>query len=192
MRVRQGIKFRQMDIKTAYLNAPIDEEIFLEQPEGFKQGDGDMVYKLKRSLYGLKQSGRNWYECLSHRLEQLGFHSSQHGRCLFTQKRGDHHCWAVVWVDDIVYGSTDFGRWFEADMGKQFTIGDIGSLAWFLGIAFKAEQDDLTLSTSCTYQSHKRRNSGCSTARSLLLPYQRNVHSTKTTSQKTVQRMLLR
>ena len=107
-----------------------------------------MVCKLTRSLYGLKQSGRNWYECLSHRLEQLGFHSSQHDNCLWTQKRGDHQCRAQVWVDDIVYVSTDedFGRWFEAEMGKQFTIGDFGHLVWFLGIAFKAEQDDLTLS----------------------------------------------
>ena len=146
--VRQGIKFRQMDIKRAYINAPIDEEIFLEQPEGFKQGDCDMVCKLKRSLYGLKQSGRNWYECLSHRPEQLGFHSLQHDKCLWTQKRGNHQCWALVWVDDNVYGSIDdaFGRWFAADLGKQFTIGDIGPLAWFLGIAFKAEQNDLTLS----------------------------------------------
>ena len=146
--VRHGIKFRQMDIKSAYLNAPIDEEIFLEQSEGFKQGDSDMVCKLKRSLYGLKQSGRNWYECLAHQLEQLGFHSSQHDKCLWTQKRGNHLCWALVWVDDIVYGSTDedFGRWFAAEVGKPFTIGDFGPLAWFLGIAFKAEQDGLTLS----------------------------------------------
>ena len=133
--VRQGIKFRQLDIKTAYLNAPIDEDIFLEQPERFKQGDGDMVCKLKRSLYGLKQSGRNWYVCLSHRLEQLGFHSLQHD-------------WALGWVDNIVYGSTDedFGQWFEAEVGKQFTIGDFGPPAWFLRIAFKADQDDLTMS----------------------------------------------
>ena len=146
--VRQGIKFRQMDIKTAYLNAHSEEESFLEQPEGFKQGDGDMVCKLKRSLYGLKQSGCNWYECLSHRLEQLVFQSSQHEKCLWTQKRGHHHCSALVWVDDIVYGSTDedFGQWFEAEVGKQYTIGGFGPLALFLGIAFKAEQGDLTLS----------------------------------------------
>ena len=102
-----------MDIKTAYLKAPIDKEIFLEQPGGVKQDHGDMVCKLKRLPYGLKQKGRNWYECLSHRLE-LGFHSSQHDKCLWTQKRGDHHhCWALVWVDDMVYGSTDedFGGW---------------------------------------------------------------------------------
>ena len=76
------------------------------------------------------------------------FYSSQHGKCLWTQKRSDHHCWALAWVDDIVYGSTDedFGRWFEAEVGEQFTIGDFGPLAWFLGIAFKTGQDYLTLS----------------------------------------------
>ena len=53
-----------------------------------------------------------------------------------------------MWFDDIVYDSTDedFGRWFEAEVGKQFTVGDFDPLAWFLGIAFKADQDDLTLS----------------------------------------------
>ena len=53
--VGQGIKFRQMGMKTAYLNASKDKEIFLEQPEGFKQSDDDMVCKLKRLLYGIKQ-----------------------------------------------------------------------------------------------------------------------------------------
>ena len=81
-------------------------------------------------------------------MEQLGFQSSQHDRCLRAQKKDDHFCSALVWVDDIVYGSTDgdFGRWFEAEVGQQFTIGDVGPLAWFLGIAFKAKQDKLTLS----------------------------------------------
>ena len=78
--VRQGIKFRQMDTKTAYLIAPIDAEIFLEQSKGFTQGDGDNVCTLKRALYGLKQSGRNWYKCVAHRTEQLGFHSTRAAR----------------------------------------------------------------------------------------------------------------
>ena len=69
--------------------------------EGFKQGNGDMVCKLKKSLYGLNQSERNWYVCLAHRMQQLQFHSSQHDKCLWTQKRGHRHCRALVWVDDI-------------------------------------------------------------------------------------------
>ena len=56
-----------MDVKTAYLNAPIDCEIYIEQPEGFEQVGEDretLVWKLKKSLYGLKQSGRNWNNLL--------------------------------------------------------------------------------------------------------------------------------
>ena len=119
VKIEDSTCVRQMDIKTGYLIAPIDGEIFLEQPEGFKRDDGDMVCKLKRLLYGLKQSWRNWYECLAHRLEQLGLHSLQHDKCLWTQKRGDYHCWAMVLVDEIVHGSTseDFGRWFQAEVG---------------------------------------------------------------------------
>ena len=59
-----GHQVPTIEQKSAYLNALIDEEIFLEQPKGFKQGDSDLICKLKRSLYGLKQSGRNWYESL--------------------------------------------------------------------------------------------------------------------------------
>ena len=76
-----------MDIKWAYVNAPIDEEIFLEQPKELKQCDGDIVCKLKRPLYGLKQSMRNWYECLTHRLEQMEFFRRS-TTSVFGHKRG--------------------------------------------------------------------------------------------------------
>ena len=105
--VQQGVNFRQLDIKTAYLNAPIDEEIYLEQPEGFKKGRGDLVCRLKRSLYGFMQSGRNWFQCLSELLQSLEFTSSEHDRCLWTLRKGAHTCWVLEWVDDLVYGSTD-------------------------------------------------------------------------------------
>ena len=61
--VQQGMIVHQMDVKTAYLNAPIDCELCIEQPEGFvadDKTDGNLVLKLKKSLYGLKQSGINW------------------------------------------------------------------------------------------------------------------------------------
>ena len=65
--VQQDMIVHQMDVKTAYLNAPIDCEIFIKQPEGFEQvgENGEtLVWKLKKSLYGLKQSGRNWNNLL--------------------------------------------------------------------------------------------------------------------------------
>src|SRR6218665_3924438 len=65
--VQRGMIVHQMDVKTAYLNAPFDCELYIEQPEGFvsdDKTDGNLVLKLKKSLYGLKQSGRNWNNML--------------------------------------------------------------------------------------------------------------------------------
>ena len=125
------------DIKTAYLNAPIQEDIYIEQPEGYQKGK-QMVCKLKRSLYGLKQSGRNWFECLSSHLLELNFKASLHDPCLLTLTRNGHKCWIVIWVDDILYGSTDsqFTSWFNDKMSERFNIGESGPLTWFLGISF--------------------------------------------------------
>ena len=65
--VQNDMFVHQMDVKTAYLNAPIDCEIFMEQPEGYKKAGKNfekLVYKLRKSLYGIKQSGRNWNNML--------------------------------------------------------------------------------------------------------------------------------
>ena len=144
--VKLGMQFKQMDIKTAYLNAPIQEDIYMEQPEGYHK-DRQMVCKLKRSLYGLKQSGRNWFECLCAYLHELNFKASVHDPCLQTQTRNGQKCWIVVWVDDILYGSTDeqFPTWFEQKMGQRFNIGEQGPLTWFLGISFKWHDGSMTM-----------------------------------------------
>ena len=87
--VSMGIQFHQMDIKTAFLNAPIDEVIYIQQPEGYEQGNG-LVCLLAKSLYGLKQSGKNWYKRLMRRLKALGFISSVHDICLLFKRDGEH------------------------------------------------------------------------------------------------------
>ena len=136
--VKLGMHFSQMDMKTAYLNAPIQKDIYLEQPEGYQKGK-QMVCKLKRSLYGLKQSGHNWFECLSSHMFELNFEASVHDSCLLTLTRRGHKCWIVIWVDDILYESTDsqFTTWFNDKMSERFNIGKSGPLTWFLRISFK-------------------------------------------------------
>ena len=78
-----------MDIKTAYLNAPIAEENYMKQPEGFEQLDNKgkpLVCLMKKSLYGLKQSGRKCYLTFRNFLVAKGFESSVHDNCLFIRK----------------------------------------------------------------------------------------------------------
>ena len=87
--VYKNTELKQMDIKTAYLNADIEEEIFMQQPEGFEKFDNQgnpLICKLKNSLYGLKQSGRNWYLKIKNFLSQLGFTPAVQDECLFIKK----------------------------------------------------------------------------------------------------------
>ena len=106
--VQEDMTVHQMDVKTAYLNAPIDCEIFMEQPEGFVKmgGNGEkLVCKLKRSLYGLKQSGHNWNKLLHEHLETNKFKQSYVDNCVYT--RNDGKVIVLVWVDDIMIAAKD-------------------------------------------------------------------------------------
>ena len=118
----------------------------MEQPEGYQKGK-QMMFKLKRSLYGLKQSGRNWFECLSSHRFELNFKASVHDPCLLTLTRSDHKCWSVIWVHDKLHGSTDsrYTTWFNDKMSERFNIGKSGPLTWFLRISFKWGDGLLTM-----------------------------------------------
>ncbi len=97
-----------MDVKAAYLHAPIDCDIYVEQPEGFtipgKDGE-HLVYKLKKSLYGLKQSGRNWNSVLHSYLISEGFTQSRADNCVYTRITDESVIIVIVWVDDIIIAS---------------------------------------------------------------------------------------
>ena len=102
------LQVHQLDVKTAYLNAPIDCEVYLTQPEGYsKTTDKEvLVWKLNKSLYGLKQSGRNWNAVLDSFFKQHGFEKSQNDACLY--KKGENFPIIVlIWVDDIVIAAKE-------------------------------------------------------------------------------------
>lgn len=90
--VQENLVVHQMDVKTAYLNAPIDCEIYVEQPEGFEQEgehDDKLVYKLQKSLYGLKQSGRNWNSMLHEYLLDEQFEQSPVDTCMYMRNTNE-------------------------------------------------------------------------------------------------------
>ena len=134
-----GCDVQQMDIKTAFLNAPIEENIYVRQPEGFEKYDdkGNVLFcKLKKSLYGLKQAGRNWYLTMSGYLLDLGFIASKNDHCLFIRHVGVLSSFICLWVDDLIYFSTesDFDTTFKSEIKKRFIISDHLRLCWFLGM----------------------------------------------------------
>jgi len=99
-----------MDVKTAYLNAPIDCEIFMEQLDGFEipsNCEEVLVYKLNKSLYGLKQSGRNWNGMLHSCLLENSFLQSGVDNCVYVKQTEDKVIVIVIWVDDLTIGASN-------------------------------------------------------------------------------------
>lgn len=99
-----------MDVKTAYLHAPIDCEIYIDQPEGYvKQSPTDkkLVYKLHKSLYGLKQSGRNWNAVLHTYLTKNVFLQNLADHCVYTKQQRDEKVIIIIWVDDLIVAASN-------------------------------------------------------------------------------------
>jgi hypothetical protein len=132
----------QMDVKTAYLNAPIDCEIYMDQPEGFEvpgNGDEKVVYKLNKSLYGLKQSGRNWNSLLHNRLIEDNFVQSSVDPCLYTKQTENGIVMILIWVDDLIIGASNDNLMTNVKqmLKSRFKMKDLGKLSYFLGIGFE-------------------------------------------------------
>jgi len=135
----------QMDVKTAYLNAPIDCEIYMEQAEGFEvpsSCDGKLVYKLNKSLYGLKQSGRNWNNMLHSYLLENNFVQSSVDHCVYTKQVENEMIMILVWVDDMIIAASNESLMCDVKqmLKVKFNMKDLGKLSYFLGIDF--EQGD--------------------------------------------------
>nr|GEV80264.1 hypothetical protein [Tanacetum cinerariifolium] len=104
----KNITIYQMDVKTAFLNDELKEEVFVSQPEGFVDPDHPThVYRLKKALLGLKQAPRAWYDSLSQFLLNNNFSKGAVDPTLFTQKIGKHILFIQIYVDDIIFASTD-------------------------------------------------------------------------------------
>ena len=93
------LELLQLDVKTAFLNGEITEELYMDQPSGFKE-DNQMVCLLKKSLYGLKQASRAWNLKFNHFLVEYGFTRSDADSCVYFQKNESHTIIIAIWVDD--------------------------------------------------------------------------------------------
>ncbi|GKE68051.1 retrovirus-related pol polyprotein from transposon TNT 1-94, partial [Tanacetum coccineum] len=127
----------QMDLKTIFLNGPLKEEVYVNQPDGFVDPHHpDKVYRLKKALYGLKQDPKAWYDELSNFLVSKGFSKGFIDPTLFITKKGEDILLVKIYVDDIIFGSTNpkLSKKFEKLMHNKFEMSMIGELKLFLGI----------------------------------------------------------
>ncbi|KAJ9536116.1 hypothetical protein OSB04_un000710 [Centaurea solstitialis] len=127
----------QMDVKCAFLNGVLHEEVYVEQPEGFVDPRfPDHVYALDKALYGLKQAPRAWYETLTIYLLGAGYKNGTIDPTLFLRKSGDDLIIVQIYVDDIIFASTrpELCKEFEHTMKSQFQMSMMGELTFFLGL----------------------------------------------------------
>ncbi|GKC01123.1 retrovirus-related pol polyprotein from transposon TNT 1-94 [Tanacetum coccineum] len=127
----------QMDVKTAFLNGDLQEEVFVSQPEGFEdQENPTHVYRLKKALYGLKQAPRAWYDTLLKFLLANHFFKGAVDPTLFTRKTGKHILLVQIYVDDIIFASTDHNACniFSKEMSSKFQMSMMGQMSFFLGL----------------------------------------------------------
>jgi hypothetical protein len=135
-----NFKICQMEVKSAFLNGPLSELVYVEQPLGFEDPRfPNHVYKLHKALYGLKQAPRAWYECLKDFLLKNNFVMGKANSTLFTHKVDKDIFVCQIYVDDIIFGSTDkkFCEEFSRIMTKRFEMSMMGELKFFLGFQVK-------------------------------------------------------
>jgi hypothetical protein len=130
-----GFKLYKMDVKSAFLNGPIKEEVYVEQPPGFEDSEyPNHVYKLSKALYGLKQAPRAWYECLRDFIITNGFKVGKADPTLFTKTIANDLFVCQIYVDDIIFRSTNKSTCeeFSRIMIQNFKMFMMWELKYFL------------------------------------------------------------
>ena len=129
-----------MDVKSAFLNDFLQEEVYVEQPPRFENPDFlNHVFKLQKALYGLKQARRAWYERLRKFLLKNGFRRGQIDKTLFIKNKGEDFIIIQVYVDDIIFGATNklLCKEFSTLMSQEFEMSMVGELTFFLRLQIK-------------------------------------------------------
>ncbi|GJT20495.1 putative ribonuclease H-like domain-containing protein [Tanacetum coccineum] len=128
--------------------APV-EDVYVTQPPGFKDPDHpDKVYKVVKALYGLYQAPKAWYETLANYLLDNGFKRGKIDQTLFIKKQKGDILLVQVYVDDIIYGSTnkDMCTRFEKLIKDKFQMSSMGELTFFLGLQVQQKEDGIFIS----------------------------------------------
>jgi hypothetical protein len=143
-----GWKLHQMDVKTAFLNGEIEEEVYIEQPEGFViHNEKSHVCRLKKALYGLKQAPRAWYEKMDAFLMSLGFSKSVDDPNLYYHIVGNECLILVLYVDDLFL--TGLERLIvecKQALTAKFEMKDLGMMHYFLGLEVWQRTNEIFLS----------------------------------------------
>jgi hypothetical protein len=133
----------QMYVKTTFLHGDLEEEIYMKQPEGYTmEGKKELVCKIKKSMYGLKQSPRMWYKTLDTYMLGLGFTRSKEDHYVYFKLIGDHLIYLVLYVDDmlLIGNNKDIIQDVKTQFSSKFDMKDLGASNFILGMKIKRDQ----------------------------------------------------
>ncbi|MBW0557470.1 hypothetical protein O181_097185 [Austropuccinia psidii MF-1] len=132
MAATRNLQFHQIDVKSAFLNAPLSEIVYLSIPQGMTTDRRKFCLKLRKAIYGLKQAPLAWYERLKEWLLRTGFHACLMDPCVFFCQKPSN-LWLYIHVDDIAIFGSDIEP-FKKEILSEFDIKDIGTADLLLGV----------------------------------------------------------
>ena len=131
------LELHQMDVKTAFLNGDLEEEVYMDQPQGFETtSKRNLVCRLKKSIYGLKQVSRQWYLKYNDTVLSYGFVEMTVDRCIYMKVVGSEFIILVLYVDDILLAASDRGLLHDVKnyLSSNFEMKDMGEASYVIGI----------------------------------------------------------
>ena len=140
-----------MDVKTAFLNGDLDEEVYMEQPEGFVlPGNEHKVCKLTKSLYGLKQAPKQWHEKFDSVILEYGFKHNGADRCIYSKFTENFGVIVCLYVDDMLIIGTNIDgvNDTKAYLSSKFQMKDLGEVDKILGVKVKKHSGGFALCQS--------------------------------------------
>jgi hypothetical protein len=135
----------QMDVKTAFLHGDLEEQIYMEQPEGFSQpGQEHLVCKLKKSLYGLKQSPRQWYKRFDSYMIKIGYRRCEYDCCVYVRSLDNgSFIFLLLYVDDMLIAAKSIVEVnkLKVLLSREFDMKDLGAVKKILGMEIRRDRD---------------------------------------------------
>ena len=142
------LELHQLDVKTAFLNGTMEDEIYMRQPEGYvSEEHPEYVCKLKRSLYGLRQAARCWNKVIDDYLKSKGYEASTADPCIYIKQKNGSLVILALYVDDILLASNDKSMLDKEkhDLSKRFAVTDQGEAHYLLGMSIKRNRSEGTM-----------------------------------------------
>jgi hypothetical protein len=147
----EGLHLEQLDVKTAFLHGDLDEEIYMQQPEGFSVKEKEkLVCRLTKSLYGLKQAPRQWYKKFDGFMQRHGYNKCNADHCCYFKRFESSYIILLLYVDDMLVAGPDMDeiQMLKKQLSREFDMKDLGAAKQILGMRINRDKQKGTLQLS--------------------------------------------